>query len=73
MVFAVIRGIIGQGDREVIRLDKGHKAVEKLGPMAVILWPVIPVDHQRADLLKAFSHASFTTTNLLRELRRPVS
>ena len=53
--------LIGQFDRELRRLGKGHEPVEKLGAMAVILWPVIQVDHQRPNMLKACSHASFTT------------
>jgi len=56
IVFAVIRGIIGQCDRELIRLGKGHEPIEKLSATAVILWPVIQVDHQRPDVLKACSH-----------------
>ena len=57
IVFAVIRGVIGQADRELRGLGEGHEPVEKLGAMAVILWPVIQVDHQGLDLLKAVSHA----------------
>ena len=57
IVFAVIRGVIGQFDGELIGLGEGHEPIEKLGAMALILWPIIQVDHQSPHLLKAVSHA----------------
>ena len=43
-------------DHELVGLGKSHESVEKLGAMALILWPVIQVDHQRPDVFKAVSH-----------------
>ena len=43
IVFAVIRGIRGQCDRQLRRLGKGHEPFEKLSTMALILGPVIQV------------------------------
>ena len=57
LYLARIGRIVGQFDGEVRGLGKGDKAIEKLCAMALVLGPVIEVDDQRADLLKALPGA----------------
>ncbi len=42
-------------DGELIGLGKVHEPLEKLGTMALILWSVIQIDQQGANLGVAFS------------------
>lgn len=54
IIFAVVRGIIGQTDMQTRVPHKVHHALHELGAMAVIFWAVVEIDDQRREGGKPF-------------------
>ena len=56
IVLAVIGRIVRQAQRQPRLLGKRQQPQHELRPPAVVLWPVVEIDHQRRDVGKPLPH-----------------